>query len=374
VIDVAASSSHFGGSDAVAGLAYVPTRRATASDNRKAEAAGSYLSGAVQIDTRAFDAKAISLPCESHSFDSTAPTPDGGRSLFAHEAAMGTHLHAARGVTAGESAMFRQLFAASANPSRGAVRPLFATGSLLAALAIASPVWAAPPEGSYRGNAFGTFASADAGPVAATLGRSAYLPCSCRGTDGKLLRSQVDAISAGENGRVLRLDGVVTTALTDEVADQALLTTTARVEGLNMFNGMIRGAELTAAANVTATAADISTDAEGTQFVGLRVAGKAVNRNVEPNTKLALPGIGSVIVNSVRRGGGSITVEGLIVRVEMENDFDLPVGAKIIVAHAQAGFSRKVHDVVVGGGAWAAEGEGKIGNQLANRIGKSSLT
>ena len=92
-------------------LAYVPTRRATASDNRKAEAAGSYLSGAVQIDTRAFDAKAISLPCESHSFDSTAPTPDAGRSLFAHEAAMGTHLRAARGVTAGESAMFRQLFA-----------------------------------------------------------------------------------------------------------------------------------------------------------------------------------------------------------------------------------------------------------------------
>jgi hypothetical protein len=166
--------------------------------------------------------------------------------------------------------MFRRLFAASTNPSRGAVRPLFATGSLLAALAIASPVWAAPPEGSYRGNAFGTFASADAGPVAATLGRSAYLPCSCRGTDGKLLRSQVDAISAGENGRVLRLDGVLTTALTDEVADQALLTTTARVEGLNMFNGMIRAAELTAAANVTATAADISTDAKGTQFVGLR--------------------------------------------------------------------------------------------------------
>ena len=60
-------------------------------------------------------------------------------------------------------------------------------------------------------------------------------------------------------------------------------------------------------------------------------------------------------------------------RVEVDNDFDLPVGARIIVAHAQAGFSRKVHDVVVGGGAWAAEGEGKIGNQLANRIGKSSL-
>ena len=270
--------------------------------------------------------------------------------------------------------MFIRFFTASSKPSRWEARSLLVSGFLLAGLSFASPVWAAAPEGSYRGHAYGTFASADAGPIAATLGRSAFLPCGCRGTDGRILRNRIDSLSAGPNGRVLRLDAILTTAFTDELANEAVVRTTARVEGLNMFNGLIKANVIKAHANVSATTADIDTDSDGTHFVGLRVAGQVIDDNVAPNTKLELPGLGSVTINKITKAGGGrlITVEALVVKVELENDFDLPIGVEIIVAHAKAGFSRSVPEVVFGGQAYAVEANARIGEGLANRIGKAA--
>jgi hypothetical protein len=273
--------------------------------------------------------------------------------------------------------MLRRMFAVSSHPFYGRVRWLLVSGALLAGAFSTSPVLAAPPEGSYRGNAWGTFASADAGQVAATLGRSALVTCGCRGTDGRVVSNRVDSISAGRNGRVLTLDVVVATAFTDELANQAVIRTTARAEGLNMFKGLIKAEAIKVRANATATATDIDTNATGTHFVGLRVAGHLVEDSVAPNTKFALPGIGSVTVNKITRESGSgfriITIEGLVVKIEAENDFNLPVGVEIIVAHARAGFTRKVPEVVVGGSAWATQANATIGDVLANRIGRAAL-
>ena len=272
--------------------------------------------------------------------------------------------------------MLCQLFAASSDAFQGRTRSLLVSGYLLAGLSIASPVWAAAPEGSYRGHAYGTFANSKAGPVAATLGRSAFQPCGCRGTDGQVLQNSIASLSAGQNGRVLRLDGVVTTVFTDELANQAVVTNTSRVERPNLFDGRILAKRVKAAANVVATTADIDTDAEGTSFVGLRINGQPISDTVAPNTNVALPGIGTVIVKRVKRGGNStfqvITVEALVVKVEEENNFDLPVGSEIIVGHARAGFSRTVPEVVFGGSAYAAEGNTKIGERLASKIGKAA--
>ncbi|MBA3349240.1 MAG: hypothetical protein H0T12_01670, partial [Actinobacteria bacterium] len=41
---------------------------------------------------------------------------------------------------------------------------------------------AAGLKGSFRGNAYGTFANAAAGNIATQLGRSAYIQCRCNGT------------------------------------------------------------------------------------------------------------------------------------------------------------------------------------------------
>jgi hypothetical protein len=143
-----------------------------------------------------------------------------------------------------------------------------------------------------------------------------------------------------------------------------------------MFQGRIRADRVKAGANIVATTADIDSDAEGTRFVGLRIEGQPIRDSVEANTRIPLPGIGSVIVKRVKRGGNLnfqfITVEALVVKVEEENDFDLPIGAEIIVGHATAGYSRTVPEVVFGGNAYAAEGSAKMGDNLAGQIGRAA--
>ena len=272
--------------------------------------------------------------------------------------------------------MLRQLFAASSDAFQSRTRSLLVSGCLLAGLSIASPVWAAAPEGSYRGHAYGTFASANTGPVATTLGKSALQPCGCRGTNGQVLQNSIGRLSAGANGKVLHLDGIVNTVFTNELANQALVTNTSKVERPNMFQGRIRADRVKTGANVVATITDIDTDAQGTRFVGLKVDGEPVRDDVTANTRFELPGIGSVIVKRVRRGGDQnfqfITVDALVVKVEEENDFDLPIGAEIIVGHSTAGYSRTVPEVVFGGNAYATEGSAKMGDNLAGQIGRAA--
>jgi len=169
---------------------------------------------------------------------------------------------------------------------------------------------------------------------------------------------------------------VVNTVFTDELANQAVVTNASKVERPNMFQGRIRADRVKAGANIVATTADIDSDAEGTRFVGLRIEGQPIRDSVEANTRIPLPGIGSVIVKRVKRGGNLnfqfITVEALVVKVEEENDFDLPIGAEIIVGHATAGYSRTVPEVVFGGNAYAAEGSAKMGDNLAGQIGRAA--
>ena len=69
-----------------------------------------------------------------------------------------------------------------------------------------TPARAADLRGSFSGNAYGTSANVEAGAVATELGRSAFQPCPCRGTDGEVLTNRVDSLRAGDDGEVLKAD------------------------------------------------------------------------------------------------------------------------------------------------------------------------
>ena len=78
-----------------------------------------------------------------------------------------------------------------------------------------SELQAADLAGSFRGNAFATFANVEAGPIAAQLGRSAYQPCPCRGTNGEVLSNTVNNdLQAGDNGKVLKATATLSTVFT----------------------------------------------------------------------------------------------------------------------------------------------------------------
>jgi hypothetical protein len=237
---------------------------------------------------------------------------------------------------------------------------------------------AADLPGSFRGNAFATFANATAGPVAAQLGRSAYQPCPCRGTNGEILSNTINSLQAGENGKVLKADATLSTVFTQKTATTATIQDTATITGLNLLDGLITATTVKAVANVAATASTMSADATGSTFVNLKINGNAIAASVDANTVIDLPGLGTVTLKKVRRSGGftslgRIVVQMLTIDIAHSNSLGLPVGAQIVVASATSVFSRTQPTAVVGGQAYATLANAKIGTALQNRVGKAAL-
>ena len=232
-------------------------------------------------------------------------------------------------------------------------------------------------KGSFRGHAWATFANAEAGPVATQLGRSAFQPCPCQGTSGKTLSNTVDSVEAGENGKVLKANVTLSTVFTDKSATSARVQNTSRVAGLNAFDGAITADAIKAVANTSATSSSIKSSPKGSSFVNLHIAGQQIEADVAPNTKVSLPGIGYVLLKSVKKGGngkslGTITVDMLTVVVTKDNSFELPIGSRIVVAHAVSGFSRNEPEVIVGGQAYAATALATT-DEIKNRVGKAAF-
>ena len=241
-----------------------------------------------------------------------------------------------------------------------------------------STLQAADLRGSFRGNAFATFANAKAGPVAAQLGRSAYQPCPCRGTNGQILSNTVNSLQAGDNGKVLKANATLSTVFTQKTATTARIQDTSTITGLNLFNGLITATTIKAVANVAATASTMSANPDGSTFVNLKIGGNAINANVAANTVINLPGLGKVTLKKVTRSGGftslgRIVVQMLTVDVTRSNSFGLPIGVRITVASATSAFSRTQPTAVVSGQAYATLANAQIGNGLQNRIGKAAL-
>jgi len=238
-------------------------------------------------------------------------------------------------------------------------------------------------KGSFRGHAYATFANAEAGPVATQLGRSAYQPCPCQGTGGKTLSNTVDTVEAGEDGRLLTANGTLSTVFTEKTATSARVKNTSKVAGLSVLDDddattdpLIKADAIRAVANTSANSRSIRSSTQGSAFVNLEIAGNQIEADVAPNTRVNLPGLGYVLLKSVKEGGngtslGTITVDMLTVVVTRDNSFNLPIGSRIVVAHAVSGFSRNEPAVIVGGQAYAATALATAGDEgFSNRVGK----
>lgn len=251
-------------------------------------------------------------------------------------------------------------------------------------LGIAASLWmtgfafAAAPAGTFEGNAFGTYTNLKAGPVAATLGFTAFLPCPCLGTGGKTLSNTVESLSAGYNGNVLKAATILSTVTTASSATTASVKNTSRIEGLNVFNGLITADAVLAVATTTADASAIKSSSTESAFVNLRIAGQPVSPDVPQNTRIPLPGVGVVVLKNVVEKGngiraGLIIVQMITINITTSNSFGLQAGTQIIIANAKSGFTRATPALAVSGNAWAASSNQAAGNLIRNRIGLTAL-
>lgn len=227
--------------------------------------------------------------------------------------------------------------------------------------------------GSFRGNAFGTFANAQAGDLATTLGRSAYITCGCTGTNGVTKSNTVNSVDAGQ---AFKADKLYSTVFTSKSTTNATVMNTSTVSGLNVLNGGITADNVVAVADTSANTSTINSDGSRSKFTNLKIFGNTISSEVAPNTKVNLPGFGTAILEQVVREGngrssGAVTVNMIVVNISQVNSLDIPIGSKIIVAHAKSGYNRNQSQVVVSGEAFAdsAKSESALVN---NKIGKGA--
>ena len=228
--------------------------------------------------------------------------------------------------------------------------------------------------GSFRGNSYGTEANAKAGDVGVALGRSAYLPCPCRGTSGKTLTNQITDLKAKN---VLSAKTVHNALYTKRDSVHAVSITSSTISNLNLFNGLITATTIKGVANVNATKTALTGSTTGSTFGSLRVAGKSISANVAANSVISLAGIGKLTLKKVTTIKSSTrydtTVEMLVVDVTVNNKFNLAVGAQIVVGHAYGGYTRVGAAPSVGGQAYVTDANTTIGNDLQNRIGRAAF-
>ena len=224
--------------------------------------------------------------------------------------------------------------------------------------------------GSFRGEAYGTYANATAGTLATTLGRSAYIACGCKGTGGVTRSNTVNTVDAG---KPFRAEAIYTTAYTNKTATSATVKDTAKVTGVRALDGLITADTIYAVANTSATATTITSTSTGSTFGNLKVLGQSVSASVAPNTRRDIPGFGYVVLKEVTQASDrqGITVNMLHIYITRTNTLNLPIGSQVIVAHATSGYNRSQPAALYGGQAYAITAISSVAT-VENKTGRAA--
>jgi len=246
--------------------------------------------------------------------------------------------------------------------------------AVVALLATVIPASAATGDlkGFFNGSAYGTRANAVAGDIAVKLGRSAFQPCPCLGTDGEVRSNTVDTVDAGD---AFRAATILSTAQADKIAvKEAYIRMTSTIEDVDALDGLVRADVIKAVARVDATRTSFRTSTKGSKILGLVIAGQPVT--VTPGAQIRVPGFGFVELKDVDITGDGVQRRGIVVDmltivITRENDLDIPVGTRIIVGHAAATYDRSTPVGLVGGSVFAVDAVATLGS-VENRIGKAA--
>lgn len=130
----------------------------------------------------------------------------------------------------------------------------------------------------------------------------------------------------------------ITTGVIGENAASAQSSST--LQNLNILNGLITAKAVRALASSASNGSTATSNAAGSGFVGLVVNGIALGDAAPaPNTQLALPGVGTVILNEQFQRGDGQTTSGLavnMIHVRLKDSLTGATTGEIITGAAQS--------------------------------------
>ena len=240
-------------------------------------------------------------------------------------------------------------------------------------IAGAAPAMAAKILGQFSGGAQSVGVSGVSPDLGLSLHNSAAEGCPCRGTRGVVEQKSTASINVPD---IMSVQATIATAYGDKSRRMAVTSQSATITGLNLFEGMITADALEAVASVTATDSTLSKSDTGTTITNLVVNGTPIDPNVADNTVIALPGLGSVTIKKVSGGKNSQqaheSVEMLDVDITTKNSLGLPVGAKLVIGRAKAGYDREQPESILSGGGSGLDANAQAGSELDEAAGSAA--
>lgn len=198
-------------------------------------------------------------------------------------------------------------------------------------VSVANSSLAGPAAGVLKGVAFGT--SANVGRTV-KAGRSfpEYMPC--LGTGGA---TRTNTGAAANIPGVLR-SATITDSANGIVRTRDSGTMTSKVHAVNLLSGVVRASVVKA--DVTASGHRPRLR-DHSSFIGLQVLGHPlISGNPRPNTKVNLPGIGTLWLHRrIETSNGIKVIMIQLIVGNPSNPAGLPVGAKVDVGYAQVSAS-----------------------------------
>lgn len=178
-----------------------------------------------------------------------------------------------------------------------------AGGSVLLAFALTLPVTASAT--GVSGDAYGVYVRA-LGVTQDQTPRVVLDP-----VEG-LVTDELASLAVGNLLTAKSLDVGSSGVVGENAASSQSRSTTQEV---NILGGVIKAQTVVAMANSASNGATAASNSDGSSLVGLVVNGTPITGSVAPNTRIDLPGIGTVTLNEQSLSGDGVTSSGLKVNM-----------------------------------------------------------
>jgi hypothetical protein len=183
---------------------------------------------------------------------------------------------------------------------------------------------------SLDGQAYGSFAFVGSVVLA---GRTAPVAMPCQGTGGNILTNAVSAV----NVPPIVTSGTVTDTAQGTVSSTlASAETTSTVQSASLLDATVTANLVVADAHASSTGGSVTLSDEGSSIVNLVINGTPYSGDPAPNTKVQLPGIGTLWLHRVIQTPNSIEIRMIEIVVTKDNPLGLQIGTDVRVAVAEA--------------------------------------